>query len=212
MTVAGGSGMDVTAQPGFVFFVGLASVVIAGISSSLLGTNTFIVAVIGATWAFCYSVPPVQLKCRGIIGLLAIGCFRGCISLLIGFLAWPHAGNEWIVPALYISLLITGTATIPHLLDYREDKASKISTFPVAAGYQTAARIAGAFIITSTAFMLAAAISGIAATNILSIPVSVVSLLAGAALLDKRHNDPENVIRMVPLAFAAALGSPLVFL
>lgn len=214
ITIAGGSG--VIQSGGLTLYQVFAAVfvlLLIGVAiASILGTGVLIVTLIGFGMAAAYSLEPVRLKCRGWFGLLDMALFRGTVSLLVGYWAAQSSSLGWVIPAVILTSLFLGTSCIPHLLDYEDDKAIKVTTFPVVVGYEVAARMSATAIAISILIVSFVAVTHSVHVNLLAVPLVVVAALVFLALATARLNRPQTLLRIVPLTFVLALALPLVFL
>jgi len=85
-----------------------------------------------------YSVKPLRLKQRGVIGLAAVATAYGVLAFSAG---WVAGGQSPTIRSLLLGCLLSvaffGFEGIPHLLDHDQDSVNGESTIAVALGCET---------------------------------------------------------------------------
>ena len=176
----------------------------------LLNNYVLILVLVGLFMAIGYSLQPVRLKSKGILGVLAMAIGRGVLSFHIGWLSFSLPNATSIVIGTFLSLLFFGSATLPYLADYREDKKSNIYTFPVQVGFEYASRIAAYSIILAFIFLLVAKTYFPITLNFFILPLVVISFALYWLMMNLKH-DNTNISKLQVLGMIIVCLSPFIF-
>jgi 4-hydroxybenzoate polyprenyltransferase len=178
--------------------------------ASLLNNYVLILVLVGLFIAIGYSLQPVRLKSRGIFGVLAMAIGRGILSFHIGWLSFSLPNVTSIVIGVFLSLLFFGSATLPYLADYKEDKKSKIYTFPVQVGFENASRIAAYSIILAFIFLLTAKTYFPITLNFFILPLIVISFVFLREIMKLKY-DNSNITKLQIIGMIIVCLSPFIF-
>ena len=129
-----------------------------------------------------YSVKPVRLKERGILGLAAVATAYGMVAFTAGWVAGgQRPTGECLLFACMLSVAFFGFEGLAHLLDHEQDRRNKEITIAVALGRETARNV-------------------LAICQCLpALALMLMSLLAQSAVPDL------NLVLLVPLLFLSTL-------
>ena len=173
------SGM-VSVKSAVIYVIILAT---AGLSiAASLGITFWGLSALSLLIGLAYSVKPVRLKERGILGLAAVATAYGMIAFTAG---WVTGGQrptgECLLFACMLSVAFFGFEGLAHLLDHEQDRRNKEITLAVALGRETARNV-------------------LAICQCLpALALMLLSLLAQSAVPDL------NLVLLVPFLFLSAL-------
>lgn len=113
--------------------------------STTFGMVFFGLALLFLIIGLAYSIRPVRLKERGIVGLAVIVMAYGIVSFSAGWVTSDRIlTTDCLVYAGFLSLIFLGFEGIAHLTDREQDHANGENTFAVALGERTAKYILAA--------------------------------------------------------------------
>ncbi len=125
--------------------VAIGSLLLFGAYSSTQFPNGllfFIVLILSLTLNFSYSIPPVRLKNRGILGIIAVPIMEVIFPVLLLLLAFDYLYRVDSLIILVYSILLGLHFIIQHQIeDYDADYKSSIKTYVVEAGLEKSKRI-----------------------------------------------------------------------
>lgn len=102
----------------------------------------FILAFVSGLVGIFYSIPPIRLKTRGILGATIISLSYGLISFIAGSIgADGQISYESLIFGVIMSVFVFGYDGIGHIIDYSDDKANGLQTFVVKLGLPSAIRL-----------------------------------------------------------------------
>ena len=170
----------VSVRSAVIYVVMLAT---AGLAIAVpLGIKFFWLAALFLFIGLAYSVKPMRLKKRGILGLAAVAMAYGLVAFTAG---WVVGGQrptgEGLLFACLLSVAFFGFEGIPHLLDHEQDQRNKETTIAVSLGRET------------TRYVLAIC------QCLPALALMLVSLLAQSAISDL------NIVLLIPLLFLSIL-------
>jgi len=180
---------------------------VAGLAiASALGTGCWCLCFLFLVVGMAYSIQPVRLKDRGILGLAAVAAAYGIIAFAAG---WVAGGYEMSGGALMfagiLSVAFFGFEGIPHLLDHEQDRINGERTIAVYLGCNRARYV---LVLCQCLPPLTFLMVRLFAHTVLSqmnvavlVPVLVASVLVAAATAARQEESSLRVMRIlsVPL-------------
>jgi len=162
-----------------IAMAGLAIAVLLGFA--FLGLSTLFLLI-----GLAYSLKPVRLKERGILGLAAVALAYGVVAFTAGWVAGGHRPTaESFFFASILSIAFFGFEGLAHLLDYDQDRLNEETTLAVSLSRETARKV-------------------LAVCQCLpALVLFLLSLFAHASVPDL------NLVLLVPLLFICALMAAL---
>lgn len=110
--------------------------------ASSLGVAFLGLSVLFLLIGLAYSIKPVRLKEKGILGLAAVATACGMVTFMAG---WVASGQSPTVECLLFSSMLSitffGFEGLAHLLDHEQDRRNKENTIAVSLGRETARNV-----------------------------------------------------------------------
>lgn len=182
LTISGGTGILQTGvlSPRSVLILSLSFIATAVGMSLWVNRCFFILSAIAAFLAVAYSAPPIRLKERGFLSVLAKAFAYGFLIFHGGYTATTGCVTySSIAIGSALSLFALGNTLVFDLRDLEVDSVNKLKTFPVQVGLWKAKVIAVAGIV--GCFLVA---MGFSAAGILTVsPIPFWSLCTASCLL-----------------------------
>lgn len=101
----------------------------------LIGTTFFILSILFLTFGLTYSLRPIRLKDRGILGLASVSLAYGLVAFLAGCISGCQIPNfECIFFAIMLTIYFFGFEGLAHLLDHEQDLRNEENTISVSLG------------------------------------------------------------------------------
>lgn len=130
----------ISVKSAMVYVVALAMVglFIATLFNAAFSVLSVMFLVIG----LAYSVKPVRLKDRGILGLAAVSTACGMVTFMAGWVAGGQVPTtECLFFAIMLSITFFGFEGLAHLLDHEQDQRNNENTISVSLGQEMARNV-----------------------------------------------------------------------
>jgi len=122
----------------YVVALAMAGLLIA----TLLNTAFLALSVLFMVIGLAYSVKPVRLKDRGILGLAAVSTACGMVAFMAGWVAGGQVPTaECLFFASMLSITFFGFEGLAHLLDHKQDRRNNENTISVSLGQEKARNV-----------------------------------------------------------------------
>ena len=110
--------------------------------ASSLGVAFLGLSVLFLLIGLAYSIKPVRLKERGILGLAAVATACGMVTFMAGWVAGGQSPTvECLLFSSMLSITFFGFEGLAHLLDHEQDRQNKENTIAVSLGRETARNV-----------------------------------------------------------------------
>ncbi|MHB8831106.1 MAG: UbiA family prenyltransferase [Patescibacteria group bacterium] len=110
--------------------VGILAAASLGLAFALLSTAFLAIGLV-------YSLRPIRLKARGVVGLATVALAHGIVAFSAGWMAGgARPLSDCLVPGGILAVLYFGFEGVAHLLDEKNDRESGVITTAVSLGQQ----------------------------------------------------------------------------
>lgn len=110
--------------------------------SVVFGIMFWFLSVLFVLIGFAYSLRPVRLKERGILGLASVAAAYGVVAFTAGWVAGGQSPSvESVLISCILSVAFFGFEGIAHILDHDQDRLNDETTFSVSLGKEKARNI-----------------------------------------------------------------------
>lgn len=170
--------------------------------ASTISFTFFILAFVSGLFGIFYSIPPIKLKTRGVIGELIISLSYGLIAFVAGTIgANGQVSYESIIFGLIMSVFVFGYDGIGHIIDYSDDKINGLQTFAVRLGMPNSIRLLAICQILPVIILCYLGFVGFLNFNLLAGAVLLIVTVITASILFRRNERQLFALRLmsVPL-------------
>ncbi len=167
----------------------------------------FALAGISGLVGIFYSLPPIQLKTRGLLGAWLTAISYGLVAFIAGCISTGGQVDYSILCfGAVMSVLVFGYDGLGHVIDYADDKANGLNTFVVQLGLPRAVKLLAVCQILPICILLGLGFTGLLNINLLGIGLMLLATVSTAILLFRGSKQPQYIyaLRLISVPLLSA--------